>query len=557
MNVWKHITEKTPALLLLGLLMGAPAAMAQQSETQNFSVKSPFHNQLFFNRFLINPTFSLVRENKSYLNILHRNQYATFEDNIQNYYLGFSNKLNERTAMGIGVYGQWEGVVQEFGFNANYARAVKLSDKSALTFGANLTYVSQGLAQNRIVAQDADPALQEASKQSKIAVQPGVALSVGRFDVALYGKDLIRYNQTTNELVTGFNTSNLHASLQYTQPLNGSGGLFEGGRLMPLLQAGRNAEDRFTYIASMLLDLPSYGWLQTTYDDTYGMSMGLGFNLNHRLSLGYLMEKDLSEEGGNLGWNHELSLAYTFKDDEKSGDAFAANNQSKDKQIDNIVRNYEEQIADLRAQRDAERDASRVVNEHSLAYENRLILDELMYRQDSIEEARTAMFEQRFDNLVRTIRNEMRQQDTPATPEKILGTRHTRTAVASAAPAKPVTNKPYTPVAKRDFNELPIKAKNRSDVVGVSSGYYLIANVYKNKKYLNAFMKSLEEKGLNAKQFYNTENGLYYVYLADFDSKMDAKSAYVTDLGGAYQDEKWIMEVYNNPVATAEVQYQQ
>ena len=164
MNVWNPYNDKALAMLLLGLLLCVLSARAQESEgQQDFSVKSPFHNQLFFNRFLINPTFSLVRENKSYLNILHRNQYAAFEDNTQNYYLGFSNKLNERTALGIGVYGQWEGVVQEFGFNANYARAVKLGDKTRLTFGTNITYVSQGIAQNRVVAGETDPALLESA----------------------------------------------------------------------------------------------------------------------------------------------------------------------------------------------------------------------------------------------------------------------------------------------------------------------------------------------------------------------------------------------------------
>ena len=61
---------------------------------------------------------------------------------------------------------------------------------------------------------------------------------------------------------------------------------------------------------------------------------------------------------------------------------------------------------------------------------------------------------------------------------------------------------------------------------------------------------------MDARQFYNTENGLYYVYLADFSSKGEADMAHHTDLSGKYQDEKWIMEVYN-PVATAEVSFQE
>ncbi len=531
------------------LAIGSPQRIqAQETPGQEpFRVKSPFHNQLFFNRFLINPTFSLVRENKSYLNILHRNQYASFEDNIQNYYLGFSNRMNERTALGIGVYGQWEGIVQEFGFNANYATAVRLGEKTMLAFGTNLTYISQGLDRNRIVAPEEDPLLQESGKQSQIAIQPGMALSVGKFDVGLYATNLIQYNQTTNELLTGFSADNLRASLQYTHYLSATSGFFEGGRIMPMVQGYRGPLDRISYIGSLLLDLPEYGWLQTTYDQAYGLSMGMGVNLSQRLSLGYLMEKDISEAGGNLGWNHELSLAYTFKEEEGGKEAFAS--VSADKRVDDIVRNYEEQILALRAEKGRDPDVV-----ESLAWENRMILDELIWRQDSIERARNAQLEQKFETLVRTIRNEIRN-DGNKEPAKRLGLQAggTQTAVAATeVPEKETTKIP----ARKEFRELPIRAKNRSDIVGVASGYYLIANVFKNKTYLNAFMDSLKRKGLDAKQFYNSENGLYYVYLAGFNDKVAAKSAFVSNLEGQYRDEKWIMEVYN-PVATADVTFQE
>ena len=68
-------------------------------------------------------------------------------------------------------------------------------------------------------------------------------------------------------------------------------------------------------------------------------------------------------------------------------------------------------------------------------------------------------------------------------------------------------------------------------------------------------MDSLREKGLNAQQFFNKENGLYYVYLADFDVKQDAETAYVSNLNGKYNDEKWIMQV-DNLSATAANMYE-
>ena len=68
-------------------------------------------------------------------------------------------------------------------------------------------------------------------------------------------------------------------------------------------------------------------------------------------------------------------------------------------------------------------------------------------------------------------------------------------------------------------------------------------------------MIQLNVVGLYEKQFYNKKNGLYYVYLADFKAKEEAEVAYVSDLNGKYNDEKWIMQV-DNPPATADLMYE-
>ncbi|MDH3699046.1 MAG: PorP/SprF family type IX secretion system membrane protein [Flavobacteriaceae bacterium] len=531
------------AIVLFGLFLGIASTYAQESGPWT-KLNKPFHNQLFFNRHLINPTFSLVRENKSYLNILHRNQYASYEDNYQNYYLGFSNKVNERTALGIGIYGSWLGVMQEFGFNANYATAVPLGEKSKLTFGTNITYLSEGLDQSRIVSVENDPIIRESRKENKIAIQPGIALSVGKFDLGLYARDLINYNQTTNNIITNMHLQNLMGSLQFTHTMSVQNGLFANARIMPLIQLGMDKENNMNYVGSLLLDLPDYGWLQTAYQQDYGVSLGLGFNVSKKLSLGYLMEKDISEAGANLGWNHEVSLAYAVKDYPGMQNLYA--NSSEDGRVDEIVKNYEEQIVQLKAEQNMAGNLSQ-----SLAFENRLILDQLILRQDSIEKARNKMFERRFETMVRLLRNEVQKETTP--PARIPRESYGRMGTAVAE----VKEKPIKPV-KDTFDkiiDLPLKSNNRSDIIGVNSGYYLIANVYKNKRYLAAFMAHLQLKGLDARQFYNKKNGLYYVYLADFKSKNAAENAYVSNLDGAYGEEKWIMEVYN-PMATADVIYE-
>ena len=559
MNFRNTTYNKTYIFIMLCIFFAGQQAMNGQQESSNLSSSSTYHNQIFFNRFLINPTFSLVRENKSYLNILHRNQYATFEDNTQNYFLGFSNKLNEHTALGIGVYSQWSGVVQEFGFNANYATSVNLGEKSKLTFGTNLSYFNEGVDKSRVIASTGDTEILDSRKESKLAIQPAVTLSVGRFDFGLYATDLLKYNQSTNEFLTSFNDKSIKASLQYTHDFVNSRGLFEDARLMPLVQLGRNQDNSLAYLGSVVLDLPKYGWIQTSFDDDFGLSMGLGFNINKTMSVGYLMEKDVLEENADFGWNHEVSLAYKFKD--KNDDTIYAD-ASVDKKIDGIIKNYEEQIAHLTAQnkKNAEQQtkkkaklnkrkelAANSANRDDLAYQNRLILDELMLRQDSIEAARTQAFEKKFSTIVRVLRNDVKynikayMQGVNENQNTVLVSNTKQDVKSSNAQGKTEKHRDY---------KLPIKVLNSDNIVGVKKGYYVIANVYKNKKYLGAFMNTLKEQGLNAKQFYNKENGLYYVYLADFDIKKDAESAFVTNLGGKYNDEKWIMQV-DNTSATA------
>ena len=537
-----HNRKEIYGILLFAVLLTIICIqnISGQETATELGSKSTYHNQLYFNRFFINPTFSLVRENKSYLNILHRNQYTSFEDNRQSYFLGFSNKLNEHTALGIGIYSQWSGVVQEFGFNANYATSVKLGSKSKLTFGTNLTYFTKGLDKNRIVVVTEDARLSEATKESQVAIQPGLTLSVGNFDFGLYAQDFLKYNQTTNNFLTNLSAKSVKTSLQYTHTFNSQKGLFENARLMPMVQLGKNNENSYSFAGSLLLDLPNYGWLQTNFDETYGMSLGLGFNLSRKMSLGYLLEKDVLQKNANLGWNHEVSLAYTFSKTAGSEDWV---DNSQDQKIDRIIRNYEDQILQLTADKNSSPEEEAYKNKlaiNKLAYENRLILDELILRQDSIGAARDAAFEKRFEMIVRAVRTDIK--NSIKSNLKNLNTNQTTALASNVVEIKRTENDKYS-----NFKDLPpMKKLNQSDIVGAESGYYVIANVYKNKKYLNSFLNSLKEKGLNAKTFYNKENGLSYVYLADYNYKRDAQTAYVSNMDGKYQDEKWIMEVANN-----------
>lgn len=91
-----------------------------------------------------------------------------------------------------------------------------------------------------------------------------------------------------------------------------------------------------------------------------------------------------------------------------------------------------------------------------------------------------------------------------------------------------------------------IKSRVFTDLKGVDNGFYIIANVYKNKVYLKNYIKNLQSKGIKANYVFNPNNGLNYMYLEYYDQWEDALKACETNLNGTYQEKVWIMIVNND-----------
>ncbi|KAA2219270.1 PorP/SprF family type IX secretion system membrane protein [Maribacter flavus] len=385
---------KTRILLLFVLLaLGFSKAQAQE-DNPYFGYEVPSQNLLKYNRFLINPTFSTVREDKSYINLLHRNQSVQFDDNNQNYFLSYSGRISDRTGLGLSLYTQRLGALSNYGVLANYAYGVKLSDKSNFTFGANLSYYNSGFDEGRATTVEEDPFLAGFQDQNLLSFQPGFNLSYGNFDIGAFAENLFDYNLKTSESLTDFSEKTYSGHLQYTHQFKNSSGILEAGRLMPLARVRMDGEeDNITLGGSLILDLPKIGWIQGGYDSFYGAAAGVGFNLNQRISLGYTMEKGLSNNFDNFGLTHEISFAYSFtpnltEDRVMLEDDFEDDLVKNDFEPENIATNDE--IEELK---------------RKLA-ENDAIIEELMFRQDSLEANRQADLERRFNMVMKMVRNE-------------------------------------------------------------------------------------------------------------------------------------------------------
>ncbi len=593
-------------LLVLSLIaLASMTVINAQEDDPILPYKVAPQNLLKFNRFLINPTFTTVREDKSYINLLHRNQSVQFQDNDQTYFLSYSGRMGDRSGLGLSLYTQKLGPVQNIGVLANYAYGIKLSDKSNFTFGGNLAYYSTGLNRNDVDVIDPNDFRLNGTEDSNIlSFQPGFNLSYGQFDLGVYAENLFDYNIKTSETLTEFKDKTYSAHLQYTYQFKNDGGVLESARLMPLARVRLNtlgqaiADDSENYSlgGSLILDLPKLGWLQGGYDTFYGASAGAGFNINRRMSLGYTMEKGFGTDFNNLGVTHEISFAYSFTP-----------NLSEDRVMleaeDEIVENSELESDALASNEELEKLKKKLA-------ENEEVLAELMFRQDSLEANRQKDLERRFEMVMRMVRNETNGQrpDLEKRAEDLFLTgRDSQTGVASnvnnasndgrtssvqektqdatkvrdSSPTKTTivatqdntkssdytsnTNSRKNPnkrtepttstlavqdnTRSSDYNASSnrdaIKSRKFKNLEGINDGYYVVANVYKGGKYMDKFMNSLKDQGFNSDYIDNPNNGLKYVYLERYDTWSEAAEAYKSNMNGAYTDDLWIMNVDN------------
>ena len=565
-------------ILFIFLVLSIISVGAQ--EDPYVSIEIPAQNMLKFNRFMINPTFSTVRENKSYINAFHRNQWIQYDEAFNTYLLSYSGRVGDRTGMGLSLYGQNFGTISNFGVLANYAYGFRLAENTVFTFGVNLSYYKSGFDQNQSITTEPDPRLAELQGNSLISVQPGFNLAIGNFDLGFYAENLFDYNLKTSKSLTNFSEKTFSGHLQYTKQLKNSDGLMQNGRLMVLARGRKQPERDVNLSGSLILDLPRLGWIQGGYDDYYGAAVGLGFNLSKRISIGYTFERGVSGSTVNLGPTHEISFAYSFQPtltdkmvfeddpldsdqdiddqtvvdtDDKSLDG--NDNEIQDSKADDFSKARKEDYKGFSKKQRAillQRDAEIEALKKNVA-ENNMLIDEILFRQDSLEKARVKDEERRFAQLMQLIKRSANNQvgntenqvvsakETGKISETKTQDKQLLNTVNQSIKSKSYTNKTFNDELKKNN----IRGAKLNNLNGVQSGYYIIVNVFSTDKFFNKFMDKLNDKNLDPKHFLNSKNNWKYVYLKRFDTWQEAVATYKSNLNGSYKDDKWIMNVDN------------
>jgi type IX secretion system PorP/SprF family membrane protein len=308
---------KYNVLVILSSLLLFADLQAQDGPVLTFTI--PTQNNLLLNRFLINPTFSAVRESDSYLTLYHRNQWIQFNDSPELYMLSYSGKHGERAGVGIGIYQQNIGIITSFGGIGNYAYQIPIQEKMSLTVGINLAYYSSGVNRNRAVSNELDPALMELRNNSILTLKPGINFSWGSFDIGVYAENLVDYDFKSSEMVEEYSEKTYTSHVVYNHQMLNQEGLFEEGYFRLMARGKFNQTDDFQYGGSLMVNFPKLGWVQAGVDDFFGVGVGAGAHLTRKLSLGYTYEQVTKEGLINFGPTHEITISYRFGGKENAG----------------------------------------------------------------------------------------------------------------------------------------------------------------------------------------------------------------------------------------------
>ena len=285
-----------------------------QEENGVVALNIPIRNSLTFNRYVINPTFSFVREQNKYISLYNKREWVQFDNAPQTYLTSYTGRFAENIGASVGLFQQNHGVLTTFGGVLNFAYNARLATESNLTFGLNLGAYKSGINTGNVITNFDDPILQSVPDNFIMTINPGINYGISLFDFGVSVNNLVTYNFKSSELIEDNPEQSVQAHIMYTGYMN-SGGFFDQTKFTGILRSEFKKEE--TIISGMaMLTVPKGIWAQVGYNTIYGVSGGIGLNITPEIAIEYNFEKSI----GNLsdfGSSHDITLAFRLKNRER------------------------------------------------------------------------------------------------------------------------------------------------------------------------------------------------------------------------------------------------
>ena len=490
------------------------------------------HNLTEYNANLFNPIFSLDRNEPRSLALWTRWQWQSIDGDPTTFLFNYTHKLNPNSAGGLGFFQHNTGLYLQTGAIVNYAYNIELGRGVAIAAGLN-AFAYQRKPADDIFQPNPDIPLPQFEVSNDFIVQfaPSLRFRYNQFGLGLVGENLLNYNFTNSGQDTQGSNKIYIVHMNYTFPVF----IFdtsEDSYIQPTLYIKTlpGLDDQIGIMG--LFSTPKF-WAQTGYNSFYGLSVGAGGRFFKDFSIGALVEFGSKNTFQDNGTSIEFVTAYNFGEgdirrrvigfDEEDEDQLAVVPQEQPTREEEDADEAEaaaiaarEQAGDLS---ERQRDSIAAVKEReALQLREQRLLDSIaqIRREEALAAARKLREDREKDSLAKVA-----------------------LAEREAAARQAGLEEEVTPEPGEKYEETTTED-------GLAPGYYLIANVFGTKKYFEAFMKTLSDKGLQPKSFFRSVNKFNYVYLQRYDTIEAARAARNSKYNGRYPDNLWVFRVVAN-----------
>lgn len=469
------------------------------------------HNLTQFNSNLFHPAFSLDQNSPRSLALWSRWQWQTIDADPSTLFVSYTGRLDSQSVYGVGYLQHNTGIFLNMGGLLNYARTITLGESAQLAVGANLYVFKKELANDRPQAGPSPPGPSLETVDDFIAQGAlGVSITIDRFSAGIASENLVDFNFSNNQRETPSSEKTYLGFVNYDIPV--AFGPPESTFLRPQIYVKTLSSGDTQYGLTTLFSASKF-WAQGGYNSFYGVSGGLGGKFFKNWSIGALIEFGVDTALQDRDPTLEIVTAFHLG----PGD------------FRRKVVGFEEEAPLALLEENGKAQKER--NKDSLATAKKAKALALAQRVDE---------QRKMDSIKQ--RNAMEKAKQLQEQKRLDSINTQKLAEATAARKKAVQDS----LAQRKRETKP-KTKERYEEVrsadGLAPGYYVIANVFGTKKYFDAFMQTLTNKGLRPKSFYRSLNGYNYVYLGRYNTREEAQQARDSNFGGSYMDETWIFRV--------------
>ncbi|WP_116769237.1 PorP/SprF family type IX secretion system membrane protein [Maribacter litoralis] len=505
-----------------------------------------------YNGSLLNPAYSLDKNNPSSVAFWARWQWQTYDGDPTSLFLNYTAKLNDVSAAGVGFFQHNTGIFLNTGAALNYAYNIELSENVFLGVGMNVFAFQQKLADDRFFVPN--PIQTSAENDFILQMAPGINLNIDRFNIGLVSENLFDYNFTTNERNTSPDDRMFQALVSYDFPVSILS-TDNSSVIRPIVyyKTIPGLDDQVGL--TTLLTTNKY-WVQAGYNSFYGLSGGIGGRFFKRLSFGALVEVGTSSDLNGQDPTFELVTSYKLGKQQTPEDKLEEELIAGEEEKENMLDTQDEELASAELTK-----AEKLALKREAKKQERLALIESKRIKDSIQNA-----SRKSDLAVKQSKRDIKRKR-----DSIENAKAEQALAAARALGQQRQKDSIATVMKREAEAVALAQQRRQDSIAESKalamknevvevkagekyeevtkegnlepGYYLIANVFGTKKYLDAFLADMKKRGIDAKSFFRDKNKYNYVYLAKYDFIKDARQARDSKLNGKYTDKIWIFRV--------------